>query len=140
MISLDLKNRRTYLIFGLVAFFTLFALWLRLLPMITMGNTDPLSLVASDDPLYNLRQVELLVTNHLNYPWFDPMTLYPTGSNIYWGPLFPTIIAICCLITGATTRPEIISVGLLVPSLMAAAVEKRPSVYLSACESGRRKQ
>jgi len=110
------------LIFGLVALFTLFALWLRLLPMFTMGNTDSLSLVASDDPLYNLRQVELLVTNHLNYPWFDPMTLYPTGSNIYWGPLFPTIIAICCLITGATTRPEIISVGLLVPPLMAAAV------------------
>jgi len=110
------------LIFGLVAFFTLFALWLRLLPMFTMGNTDSLSLVASDDPLYNLRQVELLVTNHLNYPWFDPMTLYPTGSNIYWGPLFPTIIAICCLITGATTRPEIISVGLLVPPLMAAAI------------------
>ena len=110
------------MIFGLVAFFTLFALWLRLLPMFTMGNTDSLSLVASDDPLYNLRQVELLVTNHLNYPWFDPMTLYPTGSNIYWGPLFPTIIAICCLITGATTRPEIISVGLLIPPLMAAAV------------------
>jgi dolichyl-diphosphooligosaccharide--protein glycosyltransferase len=122
MISLDLKNRRTYLIMGLVAFFTLFALWLRLLPMLTMGNTDPLSMVASDDPVYNLRQVELLVTNHLNYPWFDPMTLYPTGSNIYWGPLFPTIIAICCLITGATTRPEIISIGLLIPPLMAAAV------------------
>jgi dolichyl-diphosphooligosaccharide--protein glycosyltransferase len=87
-----------------------------------MGNTDPLSMVASDDPLYNLRQVELLVTNHLNYSWFDPLTFYPNGSNVYWGPLFPTIIAICCLITGATTRPEIISVGLLVPPLMAAAV------------------
>ena len=109
------------MIFGLVAFFTFFALWLRLLPMFTMGNTDPLSMVASDDPLYNLRQVELLVTNHLNYSWFDPMTNYPNGTNVYWGPLFPTIIAICCLITGAVTRPEIISVGLLVPPLMAAA-------------------
>jgi dolichyl-diphosphooligosaccharide--protein glycosyltransferase len=86
-----------------------------------MGNTDPLSMVASDDPLYNLRQVELLVTNHLNYSWFDPMTNYPNGTNVYWGPLFPTIIALCCLITGAVTRPEIISVGLLVPPLMAAA-------------------
>ena len=122
MISLDLKNRRTYLIFGLVAFFTFFALWLRLLPMFTMGNTDSLSMVASDDPLYNLRQVELLVANHLNYSWFDPMTNYPNGTNIYWGPLFPTIIATCCLITGAVTRPEIISVGLLIPPLMAAAV------------------
>jgi dolichyl-diphosphooligosaccharide--protein glycosyltransferase len=49
------------------------------------------------------------------------MTNYPNGTNVYWGPLFPTIIALCCLITGAVTRPEIISVGLLVPPLMAAA-------------------
>ena len=49
------------------------------------------------------------------------MTLYPHGSPIYWGPLFPTIIAICCLITGAATRTEIISVGLVIPPLMATA-------------------
>ncbi len=122
MISLDLKNRRTWLVIGLVSLFSLFALWLRILPMLTIGNTDNLSLVASDDPLYNLRQVEFLLVNHLHYQWYDPMTLYPTGSNIYWGPLFPLIIAICCLITGATTRPEIISVGLLVPPLMAMIV------------------
>jgi dolichyl-phosphooligosaccharide-protein glycotransferase len=122
MISLDLKNHRTLLVIGLVSLFSLFALWLRILPMLTMGNTDNLSLVASDDPLYNLRQVEFLLSNHLHYQWYDPMTLYPTGSNIYWGPLFPLIIAICCLITGATTRPEIISVGLLVPPLMAMIV------------------
>jgi dolichyl-diphosphooligosaccharide--protein glycosyltransferase len=122
MISLDLKSRRTWLVVGLVTLFSLFALWLRLLPMFTMGHTDILSMVASDDPLYNLRQVEFLLSNHLTYQWFDPMTLYPTGSDMYWGPLFPTIIAICCLITGATTRPEIISVGLLVPPLMATIV------------------
>ncbi len=40
---------------------------------------------------------------------------------MYWGPLFPTIIAICCFITGAATRTEIISVGLIIPPLMAAA-------------------
>jgi oligosaccharyl transferase (archaeosortase A-associated) len=122
MISLNLKSRRTWLVVGLVTLFSLFALWLRLLPMLTMGHTDILSMVASDDPLYNLRQVEFLLSNHLNYQWFDPMTLYPTGSDIYWGPLFPIIIAICCLITGATTRPEIISVGLLVPPLMAMII------------------
>jgi dolichyl-phosphooligosaccharide-protein glycotransferase len=122
MISLDLKNRRLWLIAGLVTLFSLFALWLRLLPMFTMGTTDNLTLVASDDPIYNLRQIEFLLANNLNYQWFDPMTLYPTGSNIYWGPLFPTIIAICCLIAGATTRPEIISVGLIIPPLMGAAI------------------
>jgi oligosaccharyl transferase (archaeosortase A-associated) len=122
MISLDLKNRMTWLVIALVTIFSLFALWLRLLPMFNMGNADILSIVASDDPLYNLRQVEFLLSNHLIYGWFDPMTLYPTGSDIYWGPLFPIIVAIGCLITGATTRPEIISILLLVPPLMAAAV------------------
>ena len=120
MFSLDFKNRRFYLIAGLIAFFSLFALWLRLLPMFTMGKTDVLMLVASDDPLYNLRQVEQILANFPNYAWFDPMTMYPNGSPIYWGPLFPTIISVCCLVAGAVTRTEIISVGLVVPPLMGA--------------------
>jgi dolichyl-phosphooligosaccharide-protein glycotransferase len=121
MISIDFKSRRFYFILGLISFFSLFALWLRLLPMLTMGNTDVLMLVASDDPLYNLRQVEQILANFPNYGWFDAMTQFPNGTSIYWGPLFPTIIAICCLITGAATRTEIISVGLVIPPLMAAA-------------------
>jgi dolichyl-diphosphooligosaccharide--protein glycosyltransferase len=122
MISLDFKNRRFYIIVGLISFFSLFALWLRLLPMLAMGNTDVLMMVASDDPLYNLRQVEQILANFPDYGWFDAMTRYPYGTSIYWGPLFPTIIAVCCLITGATTRAEIISVGLLIPPLMAVAI------------------
>jgi dolichyl-diphosphooligosaccharide--protein glycosyltransferase len=122
MISLDLKNRRFYIIVGLITFFSLFALWLRLLPMLNMGNTDVLTMVASDDPLYNLRQIEQILANFPNYGWFDAMTQYPHGTSIYWGPLFPTVIAICCFITGAVTRTEIISVGLLIPPLMAAAI------------------
>ena len=61
MISLDFKNRRFYIIVGLISFFSLFALWLRLLPMFNMGNTDVLMVVASDDPLYNFRQVEQIL-------------------------------------------------------------------------------
>ena len=122
MVNFDLKSRRTYAIIGLVTLFSLFALWLRLIPMFMMGKTDILMMVGSDDPLYNLRQVEQMLANGLAYAWFDPMTLYPTGSPIYWGPLFPMIIAICCMITGATTRPEIIAVGLVIPAFMAAAI------------------
>jgi len=118
----DLKNRRTQLIIGLVALFSIFALWLRLLPMLNMGDTDVLMMVASDDPLYNLRQVEQILANFPQYAWFEAMTLFPTGQPVPWGPLFPTIIAIICLITGATTRPEIISTGLLVPPLMGVMI------------------
>ncbi|MCK9579444.1 MAG: oligosaccharyl transferase, archaeosortase A system-associated [Methanoregula sp.] len=121
MESVSFKKYRSVLIVGLVAFFTIFALWLRLLPMFNMGSTDIMSMVASDDPLYNLRQVEQLLANNLEYAWFDPMTLYPGGAGIYWGPLFPLIIAGCCIITGASTRPEIIGIALLIPPLMGAA-------------------
>ena len=122
MVRFDLKNRRTQLIIGLVVLFSVFALWLRLIPLLTMGNTDILTMVASDDPLYNLRQVEQILANFPNYAWYDPMTFFPTGMSVPWGPLFPTIIAIFCLITGATTRPEIISTGLLIPPLMGALI------------------
>jgi dolichyl-diphosphooligosaccharide--protein glycosyltransferase len=121
MVTLDLKNYRSWLIFALVALFSLFALWLRLIPMFNMGNTDILSMVASDDPLFNLRQVEQMLANNLEYAWFDPMTLYPGGAGIYWGPLFPWIIAVGCLAAGATTRPEIIGIALLTGPLMGAA-------------------
>jgi len=122
MVQFNLKNGRTFVIIGLVTLFSLFALWLRLIPMFMMGNTDILMVVGSDDPLYNLRQVEQMLANNLAYAWFDPMTLYPTGSMIYWGPLFPMIVAIGCMITGATTRPEIIGIGLVIPAIMAAAI------------------
>jgi oligosaccharyl transferase (archaeosortase A-associated) len=122
MVRFDFKNRRTQLIIGLVALFCAFALWLRLLPMLNMGNTDVLMMVASDDPLYNLRQVEQILANFPNYAWYDPMSLFPTGMSVPWGSLFPTIIAVFCLITGATTRPEIISTGLLIPPLMGVMI------------------
>jgi dolichyl-phosphooligosaccharide-protein glycotransferase len=122
MRDLDFRNPRNYLIASLVIIFSLFTLWLRLIPMFNMGNTDILNMVAMDDPLYNLRQVELILANFPGYGWFEVMTNYPTGTNIYWGPLFPTIIAFCCLITGAATRPEIIGIGLLVPPVLAAVI------------------
>ena len=122
MVSINLKNRRTYWVFGLVVLFSLFTLWIRLVPMFLMGKTDILSMVGSDDPLYNLRQVEHLLVNFPTYQWFDPMTLYPTGTTVYWGPLFIYISAIACMISGATTRPEIIGICLLVPPVMATLV------------------
>jgi dolichyl-diphosphooligosaccharide--protein glycosyltransferase len=118
----DLKNRQNLLIICLIALFSVFALWLRLLPMLNMGNTDILNMVASDDPLYNLRQVEQILANFPTYAWYDPMTHFPTGMSVPWGPLFPTVIAIFCLIGGAATRPEIISTGLLIPPLMGVLI------------------
>ena len=122
MLFQTLKKYQTPLIIGCVGFFALFALWLRLIPMLTMGNMDILSMVAPDDPLYNLRQVEQLLANFPTYAWYDPMNLIPSGVSVYWGPLFIYIGALACMVTGATTRPEIIATCLLIPPVMAAIV------------------
>nr|WP_320160114.1 oligosaccharyl transferase, archaeosortase A system-associated [uncultured Methanoregula sp.] len=116
----SLEKYRNYFIAGVLALFVVFALWLRILPLFTMGNTDVINHVAMDDPFYNLRQVEQIIAHFPQYGWFDAMTNYPTGTATYWGPLFPLIVSACCIITGAATRPEIISTALLVPPLMAA--------------------
>lgn len=123
MVHMDFINRRNLFIAGVMAFFVIITLWLRLLPLlISGGHTDILLLVGSDDPLYNLRQVESLLSNHFTYAWFDPMTLYPVGQDMNWGPLFVYISSSACFIAGAATRQEIIGVCLLVPPIMAAVI------------------
>lgn len=113
------EKYRKYFIISIIIVFSLFALWLRLIPMLNLGNNDVLNIVGSDDPLYNLRQTELLIHNFPNYAWFDVMTHFPTGDFIYWGPVFTYFLAIASMISGAVTRPEIIFASLLVPPLMA---------------------
>jgi oligosaccharyl transferase (archaeosortase A-associated) len=122
MISINFKDKRTIFVIITVAILSIISLWVRILPSFSLGGTDLLIRVASDDPLYNLRQVEQILANFPNYAWFDPMTLFPVGSYLNWGPVFPMIIAIACLVVGATTRPEIIAIGLLIPPIMAAAM------------------
>jgi dolichyl-phosphooligosaccharide-protein glycotransferase len=119
MINLDfLKNKQNQFIIATIVILSLLSLWVRILPMFNVGNADILTFVASDDPLYNFRQVEQILANFPNYAWYDPMSLFPVGSDIYWGSMFTTIVAIACMITGATTRPEIIATGLLIPPIM----------------------
>ena len=116
------EKYRKYVIICLITFFSAFALWLRLIPMFNLGSLDILNVVGSDDPLYNLRQVEQLLHNFPQYAWFDAMTHFPNGDFIYWGPLFTYILAFMSMIFGAVTRPEIIFSSLLVPPLMATVL------------------
>ncbi len=122
MTSPVLTKYHTYLVIALVALFTIFAFWIRMIPAMQIGGQDILSFVGSDDPLYNLRQVELMLANFPSYAWWEPMTLFPYGTDLYWGPLTTYIAATLCLVTGAATRPEIIFASLAVPPLMGAAM------------------
>ena len=123
-----IERYRTPIIIALVALFTLIAFWIRMLPAGQIGSQDILTFVGSDDPIYNLRQVELMLANFPTYAWWEPMTQFPYGTDIYWGPLTTYAAAVLCLLVGASTRPEIIYACLAVPPLMAAAMV--PVVYL----------
>ena len=96
-------------------------LYVRITPVF-LGNPDPISFLALDDPIYNLRQIEQMSVQFPHYNWFEALTNYPTGTTIHWGPLFTLICTALVLLMGATTRPEIVSIALFVPPLMAVCL------------------
>ena len=130
-ISEQFVKYRRYLVWTALLLTGILCLVIRLNPLshlATLAGGDPLNLSASDDPLYNFRQVELIIRNFPGYAWFEPMSLYPFGQTIYWGPLFPTIAALLCMILGMTSRPDIIYLSQLIPPLMAVGMV--PLMYL----------
>jgi len=128
MIMQGLSKYRNYILIALLVVLTAFVLWIRLLPLFQAGNVDIMFLAGSDDPLYNLRQIEQMTQNFPGYGWFEAMTLFPTGQIVHWGPLFTIISTSFVMIAGASTRPEIIKYALMVPPIMAAAMV--PLVFL----------
>jgi dolichyl-diphosphooligosaccharide--protein glycosyltransferase len=117
----------TLLIGGIVLFLTFFSFIIRTLPAYS-GTSDVLVFVGMDDPTYQLRRIEQVIANYPNIAWFDPMTYFPFGQPMHWGPLFPFLGATISLLFGATTRTEIISVTLFIPCAMAALMV--PVIYL----------
>jgi oligosaccharyl transferase (archaeosortase A-associated) len=120
------RKQQTILLF-LIFVFMLVALWLRSLPVAYLVR-DGVTVVIGSDTWYALRQIEAMAANYPLYSWFDPMTAYPTGKEVGWGPLFPFIAATACVLTGATTRPDFVYVAAWVPPVLAAAMV--PVMYL----------
>ncbi|WP_048149839.1 oligosaccharyl transferase, archaeosortase A system-associated [Methanolacinia paynteri] len=114
-------NKRNLIILILIIIFAYFAFWMRMIPADGLVSSAGVDLLGND-PWYNLREIELMVNNSLQYPWFDPMTYYPYGTDNFWGPLFPMIASVMCILAGASTRPEIMYVSSFLPPLMAAAM------------------
>ncbi len=113
-----LKKHQSYIIVALLLLFMGITLALRMIPALFIK--DPGFLYVFDtDSWYTMRQIEVMVRDFPQYNWFDPMTSYPTGKVIDWGPLYPFIAATLSLITGATTRSGIIFTSGWVAPLMA---------------------
>lgn len=128
--AFDVELKKELVVICAVCFFAFIAIVLRIYPLLVFSGADIVDMVGSDDPIYNLRLIELIIQNYPNYPWFDAFTLHPTGQTIPWGPLFPMIVATACILLGATTQAEIITIAIAIPPLLAAATVV--VVYLGA--------
>lgn len=117
-----IRRYRTPLTIAFLILLCVFVYVIRILPFFSMGSTDPLTYVEPIDSFYNLRQTESLIANFPNYAWYDPMSQFMVGEIIYWGPLTIFVYAIAAIAAGATTRPEIIRVAMLVAPLFAVAM------------------
>jgi oligosaccharyl transferase (archaeosortase A-associated) len=118
----EMERYRPHLIFLTLTLLMIIGFGLRVLPFLVTRD-QPFFPVFDTDSWYNLRQIEVMVHHFPQYNWFDPMTAYPSGKMIDWGPLFPALGAALCLIAGATTRDAIISVsGFMVPFLAALLI------------------
>lgn len=113
-----LKKYRPQLIILLLFFFMAVAFILRILPALVTRD-QAFFLIYDTDTYFNLRQIEVMVNHFPQYNWFDPMTAYPQGKQIDWGPLYPFLAAVLCLITGASTQGTIVSTAGFVSPLLA---------------------
>ncbi len=98
------------LILIILAVIILVSFILRALPALYM-DLNPYGLNPDPDTYYIYRQIEVMVSNFPQYNWFDPMTAFPFGKHIDWGPLFPFIAALFAVVSSATERFDILAIA-----------------------------
>ncbi|MCK9631744.1 MAG: oligosaccharyl transferase, archaeosortase A system-associated [Methanoregula sp.] len=113
------KKNQSILIVSLLILFMIIALALRMIPALFIQDQGFFSSNGAD-VWYTLRQVEVMVADFPAYYWFDPMTAYPAGKSIDWGPLYPFLASVLCLAFGASTRADIVYIAGWVSPIMAA--------------------
>ena len=87
-----------YVYAGLVFVF-LFSLYLRVyrpMPRVLVGDAV---LFDGNDPWYHMMLAKSTVLN-FQRPWFDPLTFFPEGTAIHFGPFMSWGIAVLSYITG----------------------------------------
>jgi dolichyl-diphosphooligosaccharide--protein glycosyltransferase len=111
-------SRRSILIISILSLFIVVSFILRALPVLGM-DFSTYQILQDPDMWYNYRQIEVMVAHFPQYNWFDPMTAFPTGKDVDWGPAFPFFAAILAIITGATQRTNMMFVTAWVPVIFA---------------------
>ena len=97
------------------------AFWIRIIPAESFSYQDYLG-GAEPDIWYNLRQIEVMVHNFPQYNWYDPMTAFPTGKSIDWGPLFTILASGLAILIGASSRPDFMAATSFMGPIVGAAL------------------
>ncbi len=103
------------------------AFWIRIIPAESFSYQEYRG-GAEPDIWYNLRQIEVMVHNFPQYNWYDPMTAFPVGKSVDWGPLFPLLASGLAILMGATSRPDLMAATSYVGPIIAVALV--PVVFL----------
>jgi len=103
-------------VIGFVAF------WIRTLPSDTVFLSNGFVRFGGNDPWYHMRTLNVLLENYPNRMFFNPMTNYPNGSYIHFGPLFDQMMAITSLFLGlGNPSQELVNtVGAYFPTVLGA--------------------
>ncbi|KKG18660.1 oligosaccharyl transferase [Methanosarcina sp. 2.H.T.1A.6] len=98
------------------------ALWIRTRPYDSVFLSNGFVRFGGNDPWYHMRTLNVLIENYPQRMFFNPMTNYPYGSYIHFGPLFDQMIAITTLILGmGNPSPELVNgVGAYFPAVLGA--------------------
>ncbi|AKB42962.1 oligosaccharyl transferase, archaeosortase A system-associated [Methanosarcina vacuolata] len=83
-----------------VAIIGFVSLWIRIIPSDNVIFPGGIVKFTTNDAWYHMRTLFVLLENYPHRMFFNPMTNYPNGSYIHFGPLFDQMMAITSLILG----------------------------------------
>ena len=105
-----------------VAIITLISFWVRTLPSASVFLPNGTIKFISNDAWYHMRTLHALLANYPERLFYNPMTNYPYGSYIHFGPLFDQMMAIISLTLGlGNPSPHLVdTVGAYFPAVLGA--------------------
>ena len=83
-----------------VAIIGFVSLWVRTLPSDSVLLPGGIVKFTTNDAWYHMRTLNVLLENYPHRMFFNPMTNYPNGSYIHFGPLFDQMMAVTSLVLG----------------------------------------
>jgi oligosaccharyl transferase (archaeosortase A-associated) len=98
------------------------SLWIRTRPSYSVFLPSGFVKFTSNDAWYHIRTLKLLLEHYPHRIFFNPMTNYPNGSYIHFGPLYDQMMALTSLVLGlGHPGPGLVdAVGAYFPAVLGA--------------------